>query len=136
AGLAAAVFVFLPGCPDPSASTPPNPATPDADQPVGPPVFEDVTKQPGIDFTYRNGEEAGHFAIIESLGGGGALFDFDGDGRLDLFLPGGAYYESKKVLGHPCKLYRNLGNFKFEDVTAKVGLDKVSFPYSHGAAAF
>ena len=36
----------------------------------------------------------------------------------------------------PCKLYRNLGNFKFEDVTAKVGLDKVDFQYSHGAAAF
>jgi len=95
-----------------------------------------VTSASGVAFTYRNGEEAGHFAIIESLGGGVALLDFDGDGRLDLFLPGGGFYEDKKVLGHPCKLYRNLGNFQFEDVTAKVGLDKISFPYSHGAAAF
>jgi hypothetical protein len=95
-----------------------------------------MTATANISFTYRNGEEAGNFAIIESLGGGVALFDYDGDGLLDIFLPGGGYYDGKKVLGHPCKLYRNLGNFKFEDVTAKVGLDKIAFQYSHGAAAF
>jgi hypothetical protein len=103
---------------------------------AGPPAFADMTAAANIAFTYRNGEEAGHFAIIESLGGGVALFDYDGDGLLDIFLPGGGYYDGKKVLGHPCKLYRNLGNFKFEDVTAKVGLDKITFQYSHGAAAF
>jgi hypothetical protein len=94
-----------------------------------------MTATSGIAFTYRNGEEAGHFAIIESLGGGAALIDFDADGLLDVFLPGGGHYDGKKVLGHPCKLYRNLG-FKFEDASAKAGLDKVAFPYSHGAAAF
>lgn len=107
-----------------------------ADAPAGPPAFEDVTAAAGVAFTYRNGEDAGHFAIIESLGGGAALVDYDRDGRLDLFLPGGGHYEGRRVLGHPCKLYRNLGGLKFEDVTAKVGLDRVSFPYSHGAAAF
>jgi len=103
---------------------------------TGPPLFEDVTATSGVEFTYRNGEEAGHFAIIESLGGGVALIDYDRDGLLDIFLPGGGRYEGKKVLGHPCKLYRNLGGFKFEDVTAKTGLDRIDFPYSHGAAAF
>jgi hypothetical protein len=108
----------------------------DNPEPAGPPIFEDVTPRTGINFTYRNGEEAGNFAIIESLGGGVALFDFDGDGLIDIFLPGGGYYDGKKVLGHPCRLFRNLGNFKFEDVTKQVGLDSISFPYTHGAAAF
>jgi hypothetical protein len=108
----------------------PEPAAPE------PAAFEDATAASGIAFTYRNGEEAGHFAIIESLGGGVALFDYDGDGLLDIFLPGGGTYDGKKVIGHPCKLYRNLGGFKFEDVSAKLGLDKVTFQYSHGAAAF
>src|SRR6476620_3623508 len=103
--------------------------------PSGPPWFEDVTARAGIDFTYRNGEDAGHFAIIESLGGGVALFDFDNDGRIDILLPGGGRYDGKTVLGHPGRLYRNLGGWKFEDVTKAVGLD-VAFQYSHGAAAF
>src|SRR5439155_1416800 len=45
------------------------------------------------------------------------------------------HYNGKTVLGYPGRLYRNLGNWKFEDVTARVGLD-VAFQYSHGAAAF
>src|SRR6185312_1499034 len=101
-----------------------------------PAAFEDVTAECGVAFTYRNGEEAGNFAIIESVGGGVALVDFDGDGLLDIFLPGGGTYNGKKVIGHPCKLYRNIGGFKFEDATARLGLDKIDFPYSHGAAAF
>jgi hypothetical protein len=118
----------------PNSSRPPAP--PLEEETAGPAPFADATATSGVDFTYRNDEDAGHFAIIESLGGGVALFDYDGDGLLDIFLPGGGYYDGKKVLGCPCKLYRNRGDFKFEDVTAAVGLDKVVFQYSHGAAAF
>jgi hypothetical protein len=128
------VVIALLGCtPTPSAQPAPEVAEEDY---KGPPYFNDVTTASGVSVTYRNGEEAGHFAIIESLGGGVTLFDYDRDGFLDLFIPCGGYYEGKKVLGHHCKLYRNLGDFKFEDVTGKVSLDRVAFQYSHGGAAF
>lgn len=125
----------------------------------GPPWYEDVTATSGLNFTYRNGEEGDHYAILESLGGGVALLDFDGDGRLDIFLPGGGYYGKSireyvefqdgrpvvktsryvttgpppPILPHPCKLYRNLGDLKFQDVTEEVGFAQPGL-YTHGAA--
>ena len=139
-GIAMVLLILSTGCQHESAPTPEGSASiPSSDtsaSPTGPSVFEDVTQSSGISFTYRNGEEANHYAIIESLGGGVALIDYDQDGLLDIFLPGGGYYVGTKVLGHPCKLYRNLGQFRFQDVTSQVGLDAISFPYSHGAAAF
>jgi len=98
-------------------------------------LFDEVTAASGVDFTYHNGEEADNYAIIESLGGGVALFDFDNDGLLDIFIAGGGHFDGKKVLGNPCKLYRNLGNFKFEDVSMAVGLGN-PLQYSHGVSAF
>ena len=98
--------------------------------------FADVTPGSGLAFTYRNGQEAGHYAILESLGGGVALLDYDGDGLLDVFVPGGGYFDGMKkqdIKGHPCKLYKNLGNGKFRDVTAEAGLERDWF-YTHGCA--
>src|SRR5579871_3127233 len=129
--LAIGTVVLIQAC-SPSSNTSTTATNNQPEEPTGPPLFEDVTPSTGIKFTYRNGEEANNYAIIESLGGGVALIDYDRDGLPDIFIPGGGYYEGKKVLGHPCKLYKNLGNFKFEDVTSKVGLDKINFQYSHG----
>jgi hypothetical protein len=106
------------------------------DPPAGLPLLEDITDGSGLAFTYRNGEEANHVTLLESLGGGVALIDFDGDGRLDVFLPGGGHYggaDQKQILGHPGKLFRNLGQLKFKDVTEEAGLDQPPF-YTHGAA--
>jgi hypothetical protein len=141
-----------------SRSTAPVVAPAKEEEPVGPALFDDVTAASGINFAYRNGEtlvdaagkpvldehgkQRSHLAILESLGGGVALIDYDGDGLLDIYIPGGGYYsgapEYHSIKGHAGKLYRNLGGFKFDDVTAKVGLDKLAggqqWFYSHGAA--
>jgi hypothetical protein len=102
--------------------------------PAGPPLFQDITKESGIDFTYQNGEDDVVFAIIESLGGGVGVVDYDNDGWMDLFFPAGGYYEGKKIIGNQPRLYRNLGNLKFADVSKEVGLDKVKWCYSHGVS--
>ncbi len=103
---------------------------------AGPVFFDDVTAACGVDVTYRDGQEAGHYAILESLGGGVALLDFDGDGLLDIFVPGGGYFagpDQKDIRGHPGTLYRNLGGWKFQDVTAQVMPVQPLF-YTHGCA--
>src|SRR5579864_5396801 len=58
--------------------------------------FRDVTETTGVEFVYRNGEEAGHLTILESLGGGVALLDYDGDGLLDIFLTGGGTFDRQR----------------------------------------
>ena len=54
------------------------------------PMFHDMTSASGIQFAYRNGEDANQFTILEVVGGGVALLDYDGDGLLDIFVAGGA----------------------------------------------
>lgn len=109
----------------------------------GPDLFKDMAAESGVDFSYRNGEEVKppHLSILESLGGGVALMDYDGDGLLDIFVPAGGYFDGpdkKQIRGHSCKLFRNLGNWKFKDVTQEAGLDKLGegqqWFYSHAAA--
>jgi hypothetical protein len=104
--------------------------------PGGPPWFRDVTAESGVAFTFRGGAEADQYTPIEYLGGGVALLDFDGDGRVDIFLTGGGYFGGPKkdqIQGQPCRLYRNLGGWKFQDVTKDVGLDLPWF-FNQGVA--
>lgn len=97
--------------------------------------FRDRTAESGLRGTYRNDEEANHYSILESLGGGVALFDFDLDGDLDVFVPtGGKYGPNGEIRGLPPKLFRNEGNWQFTDVSLEAGLE-ADWHYSHGAAA-
>jgi hypothetical protein len=103
---------------------------------TGPGLFRDMTPDSGVDFTYRNGGEANQYALLETLGGGVALIDYDGDGLLDIFVTGGGYFAGEnhdQIKGYPSRLYKNLGNWKFRDVTREVGLDQPVF-YTHGCA--
>jgi enediyne biosynthesis protein E4 len=95
--------------------------------------FEDVTAAADIDFTYRDGQEAGFYQLLENLGGGVAMFDYDRDGLMDLFFTGGGQLKGPpiEISGLPSVLYRNEGNGRFRDVTAEAGVAGGSF-YSHG----
>ncbi|MFN0108664.1 MAG: CRTAC1 family protein [Blastocatellia bacterium] len=84
--------------------------------------FTDVTKSAGISFINTSSAEKKY--IVESMGGGVAMFDFDGDGRLDIYLLNSYSVEAAlaKKPRPAAALYRNLGGGKFEDVAAKAGL--------------
>lgn len=133
-----APLALLVGC---AGERGPQPSPPPAPSPIvgtsGPDWFAEVAADSGIDFSYRNGEESDLRTILESLGGGVAVFDFDNDGLDDIFFVGGGKFSAGKpfaISGLPDRLYRNLGNWKFQDVTGSAGLQGGGF-YGHGAAA-
>jgi len=72
-------------------------------------LFHDRAAESGIDFSYRNGQEAGYYSIVESLGGGVGLLDLDRDGDLDLFLPGGGRFGKDDTIGgRPSGVFLNV----------------------------
>jgi enediyne biosynthesis protein E4 len=83
------------------------------------PTFSDVAKQVGIDFTFHNDEVAGRYFLPEVMGGGGAWFDYDLDGWLDLYLVDGGSLTSPETASseHPNRLYRGDGK-SFREVAA------------------
>jgi hypothetical protein len=70
--------------------------------------------------------------MIETMPGGIAVFDYNNDGRPDIFFTNGASLPDLKTK-HPNRLYRNDGNWQFTDVTTEANL--AGSGYSMGAAA-
>jgi hypothetical protein len=97
-------------------------------------VFTDITASAGVHWRHSSGESKDRL-LLEAMGGGVAFLDFDNDGLLDIFLvTGGETPHGKSQTPPRNALYRNLGNGRFEDVTARSGLDRIPF-YGMGVAA-
>lgn len=96
--------------------------------------FRDITETSGVEFSFSSGRSAGEFAIIESLGGGVGVFDYDRDGRADLMFAGGGTLDNQTVQAKPCGLFRNLGEMDFVPVTsqAQAAADRY---FSHAISA-
>ncbi len=87
-------------------------AAPQKVPPQIPVRFVDVTAEAGLGFKSSNKAND----LAGSLGPGACVFDYDGDGKPDIFLADNGPQGGMA-------LYHNLGNGKFEDVTKKAGLD-------------
>ncbi len=87
-------------------------------------AFKEVAAASGIDCVNLSGApDKGR--LIDTLGCGMCWFDYDGDGWLDLFIPNGSTLDAvlgKAKNGVTDRLYRNLGDGKFADVTEAAGL--------------
>ena len=92
--------------------------TPPPAPPAPPALFREVT----LDFTHNPGA-VGQWYMTEIMGSGGALFDYDNDGDLDIYLV--------QSSGGPSRLLRNelapSGQLRFTDVTAQSGAGHVGY---------
>src|SRR5438876_12179133 len=90
--------------------------------PTSPEVkFTDITAPSGIKFTHNSGR-AGKKFLPQTLGAGGAFFDADGDGWLDILLINSKDWAPRGRKSY-CALYHNNHNGTFTDVTAASGLN-------------
>ncbi|MBS0264641.1 MAG: VCBS repeat-containing protein, partial [Planctomycetes bacterium] len=97
--------------------------------------FRDVTRESGLDFTYHDGQEAELFTLLETLGGGLAACDVDGDGAIDLVIAGGGRFVGPdQVAGLPPGCFRNDGTGHFTEISLAAGMTAAAH-YSHGIAA-
>lgn len=118
------------------------PTTPPPPGPKGhsPVTFTDITAQARITFKHQGSPTSVKY-LPETMGGGVAMFDYDNDGRMDLFFTNGALLKDPMPKGTmPAKtdpkfwdrLYRQRSDGTFEDVTERAGVKGSS--YSMGVA--
>lgn len=122
--LALVSFVAIKGCsskptpppPAPVGAPPPTAQTTGVSNEPSPIKFVNVANQAGINFKLGHGGKS-PLTVLETTGGGAAFLDYDGDGWPDIFLVG----------PHNARLYHNLRNGKFKDVTAASGIDPTKY---------
>ena len=106
----------------PPPLAPPLTQRPSSRRPSSAPWFADITEQVGLNFVHDAGP-LGKYFMPESVGSGAALFDFDNDGRLDIYLlqNGGPHSASKN------RLFHQEADGRFTDVSAGSGLDVAGY---------
>jgi enediyne biosynthesis protein E4 len=89
-----------------------------------------------LPFHLETGEQA-RKPLPATVPGGMAVFDYDGDGLLDIFFANGAELPSgQKTSKHSDRLLRNKGGMQFEDVTAQAGLTGTQYDFGASAADY
>ncbi|MBI1322440.1 CRTAC1 family protein [bacterium] len=122
-------------------SRPPQPKTNPGSSKIAEPVksapgpirFVDMTQKLGIDFRHVSGSTDDK-AVPTANGSGVAVFDFDGDGRMDLYFAQSTFLPVNPAAGHTGRLYRNGADGRFVEVTAGSGLDARTH-FTHAAIA-
>ncbi len=96
-------------------------------------LFRDIAAQAGIDFVHQNFPTP-EKRMIETMAGGVAAFDYNGDSLPDIYFTSGAPIPSLEKTGpsHWNRLYRNDGGMRFTDVTEEAGVQGRG--YDMGAA--
>lgn len=85
--------------------------------------FREEARSRGVDWSHDSGRTTGALLYPEIVGGGGALFDLDGDGLPDLYLVQTGRVGVPESDRPPNTLFRNVGGGRFENVTDGSGLD-------------
>jgi len=112
----------------PKASAPASVAAGPAANEECPILLQDVTATAGLKFVHTDGSSGKRY-MFEPMTGGVAAFDYDGDGRLDIYFMNGAPLRGMKWEGPPPRnmLYRNDGALKFTDVTDSSGVGDAGY---------
>src|SRR5258707_10129065 len=97
--------------------------------------FTDITEKAGIKFTHVSSPEKKY--IVESMSGGVALFDYDGDGYLDIYLVNSLSVDMVKAKQKTrSALYHNNGNGTFTDVADKAGVSDIGWGMGVSTGAY
>ena len=105
-------------------------------------MFTDVTATSGIAFLRSFGDHD-LSNIVEGTGSGACVFDYDADGRLDIYFPQGRWEKTvsdnrgRDLIGQlQNALYRNRNGFEFEDVTEQAGVAGREFAFGCSTADY
>ena len=89
--------------------------------------FVDVTEESGLGAFRQVCGAPDKPLIVETIGGGVALFDADGDGHLDAYLTNGSFFGASEEDAPRDALYRGDGTGSFTDVTEQAGVGETGW---------